>query len=71
MNSTCKIQILLPLFIKMKSKLFNLNITIYPCRKIAPTLLLDVPHDSSIMKEEIFGPFLPIVTVRYSQHHKT
>ncbi|CAL9768612.1 unnamed protein product [Musa acuminata subsp. burmannicoides] len=30
--------------------------------KIAPTLLLDVPHDSSIMKEEIFGPFLPIVT---------
>ncbi|RZR81969.1 hypothetical protein BHM03_00008292 [Ensete ventricosum] len=39
--------------------------------KIAPTLLLDVPHDSSIMKEEIFGPFLPIVTVRYSQHHST
>ncbi|WOL01522.1 aldehyde dehydrogenase family 3 member H1-like [Canna indica] len=31
--------------------------------KIAPTLLLDVPHDSSMMEEEIFGPFLPIVTV--------
>ncbi|CAO2834503.1 unnamed protein product [Amaranthus hypochondriacus] len=31
--------------------------------KIAPTLLLDVPHDSLIMNEEIFGPLLPIVTV--------
>ncbi|KAJ4819048.1 Aldehyde dehydrogenase [Rhynchospora pubera] len=31
--------------------------------KIAPTLLLDVPHDSLIMKNEIFGPLLPIVTV--------
>ncbi|XP_008781593.2 aldehyde dehydrogenase family 3 member H1 [Phoenix dactylifera] len=30
---------------------------------IAPTLLLDVPHDSLIMKEEIFGPLLPIITV--------
>ncbi|KAJ8510253.1 hypothetical protein OPV22_000687 [Ensete ventricosum] len=30
--------------------------------KIAPTLLLDVPHDSLIMKEEIFGPLLPIIT---------
>lgn len=34
------------------------------CRsKIAPTLLLDVPLDSAIMKEEIFGPLLPIITV--------
>nr|AQM36714.2 aldehyde dehydrogenase [Crocus sativus] len=31
--------------------------------KIAPTLLLDVPDDSLIMKEEIFGPLLPIITV--------
>ncbi|KAM3308726.1 Aldehyde dehydrogenase [Capsicum baccatum] len=31
--------------------------------KIAPTILLDVPHDSLIMKEEIFGPLLPIITV--------
>lgn len=34
------------------------------CRKIAPTILLDVPQDSQIMKEEIFGPLLPILTVR-------
>ncbi|XP_060214438.1 aldehyde dehydrogenase [Lycium barbarum] len=31
--------------------------------KIAPTILLDVPEDSLIMKEEIFGPLLPIITV--------
>ncbi|XP_075100613.1 aldehyde dehydrogenase-like [Nicotiana tabacum] len=31
--------------------------------KIAPTILLDVPEDSLIMKEEIFGPLLPILTV--------
>ncbi|KDP32847.1 hypothetical protein JCGZ_12139 [Jatropha curcas] len=31
--------------------------------KIAPTLLLDVPQNSLIMKEEIFGPLLPIVMV--------
>ncbi|KAJ3671640.1 hypothetical protein LUZ60_007719 [Juncus effusus] len=31
--------------------------------KIAPTLLLDVPQDSQIMKDEIFGPLLPIITV--------
>lgn len=33
-------------------------------RQIAPTILLDVPRDSLIMKEEIFGPLLPILTVR-------
>ncbi|KAF8404073.1 hypothetical protein HHK36_008950 [Tetracentron sinense] len=33
------------------------------CLKIAPTILLDVPMDSLIMTEEIFGPLLPIVTV--------
>uniref|UniRef100_A0A1D1Z4F3 aldehyde dehydrogenase (NAD(+)) n=1 Tax=Anthurium amnicola TaxID=1678845 RepID=A0A1D1Z4F3_9ARAE len=31
--------------------------------KIAPTILLDVPQDSLIMSEEIFGPLLPIVLV--------
>ncbi|XP_078157156.1 aldehyde dehydrogenase family 3 member H1-like isoform X2 [Carex rostrata] len=31
--------------------------------KIAPTVLLDVPCDSLIMKDEIFGPLLPIITV--------
>ncbi|XP_050365008.1 aldehyde dehydrogenase family 3 member H1-like isoform X2 [Argentina anserina] len=31
--------------------------------RIAPTILLDVPQDSLIMNEEIFGPLLPIVTV--------
>ncbi|OAY58292.1 aldehyde dehydrogenase family 3 member H1 isoform X3 [Manihot esculenta] len=31
--------------------------------KIAPTILLDVPLDSLIMNEEIFGPLLPIILV--------
>ncbi|EOX92692.1 Aldehyde dehydrogenase 3I1 isoform 1 [Theobroma cacao] len=31
--------------------------------QIAPTILLDVPDDSRIMQEEIFGPLLPITTV--------
>ncbi|GFP89821.1 aldehyde dehydrogenase [Phtheirospermum japonicum] len=31
--------------------------------KIAPAVLLDVPQDSLIMNEEIFGPLLPIITV--------
>ncbi|KAL6658488.1 hypothetical protein ACP70R_004074 [Stipagrostis hirtigluma subsp. patula] len=31
--------------------------------KIAPTVLLDVPLDSELMTEEIFGPILPILTV--------
>ncbi|XVF58860.1 hypothetical protein PTKIN_Ptkin07bG0100000 [Pterospermum kingtungense] len=31
--------------------------------QIAPTILLDVPEDSLIMQEEIFGPLLPIITV--------
>ncbi|MDV2887010.1 aldehyde dehydrogenase [Alkalihalophilus pseudofirmus] len=29
-----------------------------------PTLLKDVKHDSAIMKEEIFGPVLPVTTYR-------
>ncbi|XVE60304.1 hypothetical protein DITRI_Ditri05aG0118100 [Diplodiscus trichospermus] len=31
--------------------------------KIAPTILLDVPQDSLIMNEEIFGPLLPIILI--------
>ncbi|KAF6152817.1 hypothetical protein GIB67_004646 [Kingdonia uniflora] len=31
--------------------------------QIAPTILLDVPQDSQIMMDEIFGPLLPIITV--------
>jgi aldehyde dehydrogenase (NAD+) len=31
--------------------------------RISPTILLDVPRDSLIMSEEIFGPLLPIITV--------
>ncbi|XP_065881662.1 aldehyde dehydrogenase family 3 member H1 [Euphorbia lathyris] len=31
--------------------------------RIAPTILLDVPLDSMVMNEEIFGPLLPIVMV--------
>jgi aldehyde dehydrogenase (NAD+) len=32
-------------------------------RYIAPTVLTDVPRDSPVMQEEIFGPILPVVTV--------
>jgi coniferyl-aldehyde dehydrogenase len=31
-------------------------------RKIAPTLVLDVADDMAVMREEIFGPLLPVVT---------
>ncbi|VVB10397.1 unnamed protein product [Arabis nemorensis] len=31
--------------------------------KISPTILLDVAEESSMMREEIFGPLLPIITV--------
>ena len=32
-------------------------------RFIAPTVLVDVPHDDVLLQEEIFGPILPIVTI--------
>ncbi len=31
-------------------------------RKIAPTLLIDPPDDLAVMREEIFGPILPIIS---------
>ncbi len=31
-------------------------------RKIAPTILVDVPLDSDLMQQEIFGPLLPIIS---------
>lgn len=31
---------------------------------VAPTILTDVDPESKIMQEEIFGPILPIVTVK-------
>ena len=34
---------------------------------IAPTVLTDVTHDMRIMREEIFGPVLPIMTVDSEQ----
>lgn len=34
-----------------------------PDRYIAPTILLDVPHDAPVMQDEIFGPILPIIAV--------
>ncbi|WP_454719702.1 MULTISPECIES: coniferyl aldehyde dehydrogenase [Cupriavidus] len=33
-------------------------------RRLAPVLLLDVPVDTAVMREEIFGPVLPLVTYR-------
>lgn len=34
---------------------------------IAPTILTDVSKDDPVMKEEIFGPILPIVTIKNVQ----
>ena len=36
-------------------------------RRIAPTVLTDVPEDSRLMHEEIFGPVLPLVAVDSEQ----
>jgi succinate-semialdehyde dehydrogenase/glutarate-semialdehyde dehydrogenase len=38
-----------------------------PGRFIAPTVLVDVTHEMRIMREEIFGPVLPIVVVDSEQ----
>lgn len=36
-------------------------------RKIEPTLLFPVDSNSSVMKEEIFGPILPIITYQHEE----
>jgi len=33
-------------------------------RRLAPTVLLDVPEDAALLRDEIFGPVLPIVRFR-------
>jgi len=33
-------------------------------RAVTPTVLADVPPDSALMREEIFGPLLPVLTYR-------
>jgi aldehyde dehydrogenase (NAD+) len=33
-------------------------------RRMAPTILADVPPDSALMREEIFGPILPVISYR-------
>lgn len=35
---------------------------------LSPTLMTDVPLDSPLMNEEIFGPVLPIIPVDSIQH---
>lgn len=37
-------------------------------RFIEPTLLLNPPLDADVMGEEIFGPLLPIITVKINRH---
>ena len=37
-------------------------------RYIAPTILRDVPPDSAVMADEIFGPILPVLEVRDIEH---
>lgn len=34
------------------------------CLSLAPTILTDVDPNSKVMQEEIFGPILPIVSVK-------
>ena len=33
-------------------------------RDIKPTVITDVPHDAALMREEIFGPVLPVLSYR-------
>ncbi len=42
---------------------FPFDMKTYP-KKFPPTLLLEIPWTSSVMKEEIFGPLLPIFSYK-------
>ncbi|MCC6197931.1 MAG: coniferyl aldehyde dehydrogenase [Burkholderiales bacterium] len=35
-----------------------------PVRKVPPTLFVDPPDDAAVMRDEIFGPLLPVLTYR-------
>ncbi|GJU77311.1 zinc finger, CCHC-type containing protein [Tanacetum coccineum] len=48
---------------KVSAKIIHGGQTDKNSLKIAPTIVLDAPEDSLIMKEEIFGPILPVVTL--------
>lgn len=37
---------------------------VFEGRRVAPTILTDVSPDSAVMREEIFGPILPVLTYR-------
>ena len=37
------------------------------CRYIAPTLIVNVSPEDQLMREEIFGPLLPFVTVENTE----
>ncbi len=37
---------------------------VFDGRRIAPTVIADVSADSTLMREEIFGPILPVITYR-------
>ncbi len=42
-----------------------LHVFLIPCSFIAPTIILDIPLDTPVMSEEIFGPILPIIIVKF------
>ena len=42
----------------------NEDLTVDPLRKVAPTLVIEPDDDLQLMKEEIFGPVLPIKSYR-------
>jgi len=37
---------------------------VFEGRRVAPTIISDVPPDSALMREEIFGPVLPVIRYR-------
>lgn len=37
---------------------------VFEGRRVVPTVLTDVPQDALLMREEIFGPILPVLTYR-------